>query len=84
MLVCSLGLAPCSLGRPLGLAEPVWLVFRRIWTLNSEQEGLGPVLHLASSKSHQSWLREACRKVGAREYDYERVGPTVTQQEEVP
>ena len=42
------------------------------------------MLHLASSKSHQSWLREACRKVGAREYDSERVGPTVTQQEEVP
>ena len=40
------------------------------------------MLHLASSKSHQSWLREACRKVGAREYDSERVGPTVTQQEE--
>ena len=60
------------------------LVFRLTWTLNSEQERLGPVLHLASSKSHQGWLRDACRKVGAREYDSERVGPTVTQQEEVP
>ena len=42
------------------------------------------MLHLASSKSHQGWLRDACRKVGAREYDSERVGPSVTQQEEVP
>ena len=39
------------------------------------------MLHLASSKSHQSWVREECRKVGAREYDSE-LGPTVTQQEE--